>query len=167
LARGIYRPLLADKGLPAAIEAQARKSGLRVSVSPDGVGRYAQEVEAAIYFSVLEGLQNVAKYAEASSVLVSLSDDGASLHFRVQDDGRGFDPSSTGYGTGLQGIADRLSALGGTFRIDSRPGAGTTITADVPAVAIADEAPVGTPALETRSEIPSGDGERIGMGGAR
>jgi signal transduction histidine kinase len=132
LARGIYPPLLADKGLPAAIESQARKSGLRVSVSPDGVGRYAQEVEAAIYFSVLEGLQNVAKYADASSVEVSLSASNGFVLFDVHDDGQGFDPSRTGYGTGLQGMADRLSALGGSLAVESRPGAGTTISGKVP-----------------------------------
>jgi signal transduction histidine kinase len=132
LARGIYPPLLADKGLPAAIEAQARKSGLRVSVSPDGVGRYAQEVEAAIYFSVLEGLQNVAKYADASSVEVSLSASNGFVLFDVHDDGQGFDPTRTGYGTGLQGMADRLSALGGSLAVESRPGAGTTISGSVP-----------------------------------
>src|SRR5437764_10375836 len=72
LARGIYPPLLADRGLPTALEAQARKSATAVDVSPDGVGRYPQEVEAAIYFSVLEALQNVAKYAEASHAEVRL-----------------------------------------------------------------------------------------------
>ena len=132
LARGIYPPLLADKGLPAALEAQGRKSGLPVSVSPDGVGRYPQEVEAAVYFSVLEALQNVAKYAHASSVNVALSAVNGSVHFDVCDDGTGFDPSNTGYGTGLQGISDRLSALGGSLSVESRPGAGTTISGEVP-----------------------------------
>jgi signal transduction histidine kinase len=132
LARGIYPPLLADKGLPAALEAQGRKSGLPVSLSPDGVGRYPQEVEAAIYFSVLEALQNVAKYAEASSVDVALSAVDGSVRFDVRDDGTGFDPSNTGYGTGLQGISDRLSALGGSLSVESRPGAGTTISGEVP-----------------------------------
>jgi hypothetical protein len=64
LARSIYPPLLADHGLIAAIESQARKAPLPVDVCADGVGRYASEVEAAVYFSVLEALQNVAKYCE-------------------------------------------------------------------------------------------------------
>ena len=64
LARGIYPPLLADKGLAAALESQARKSSVPVSVEPDGIGRYPQEAEAAVYFSCLEALQNVAKYAD-------------------------------------------------------------------------------------------------------
>ncbi len=136
LARGIYPPLLADKGLPAALEAQARKTLLPVTIEPDGVGRYPQQIESAVYFSVLEALQNVAKYAEASTVTVTLtqSPDGH-LTFAVADDGRGFDPSATGYGTGLQGIADRLDAIGGTLAVDSRVGAGTRITGTVPAPA--------------------------------
>ena len=67
LARGIYPPLLADKGLVAALEAQARKSPIPVRVDADGVDRLPQDIEAAVYFSVLEGLQNVAKYAQATS----------------------------------------------------------------------------------------------------
>ena len=67
LARGIYPPLLADKGLGAALESQARKASVPVTVDVDGIGRYPQEAEAAVYFSCLEALQNVAKYADASS----------------------------------------------------------------------------------------------------
>ncbi|HSD49639.1 MAG TPA: histidine kinase, partial [Actinomycetota bacterium] len=74
LARGIYPPLLADKGLAAALDAQARKSALPVALSPDGVGRYEQDVEAAAYFCILEALQNVAKYADASRVDVVLGE---------------------------------------------------------------------------------------------
>jgi signal transduction histidine kinase len=127
LARGIYPPLLADKGLAAALEAQARKSSVSVEVRADGVGRFPQEIEAAVYFSCLEALQNVAKYARASSAVVHLEDTASELAFEVTDDGVGFDPDSTGYGTGLQGIADRLDALGGTLEIRSSPGGGTTI----------------------------------------
>jgi len=132
LARGIYPPLLADKGLPAALEAQARKSATAVDVSPDGVGRYPQEVEAAIYFSVLEALQNVAKYAEASHAEVRLVATDGRVRFEVTDDGRGFDPARVGYGTGLQGIADRLGALEGSLEIRSGPGSGTTVAGEIP-----------------------------------
>ena len=113
LARGIYPPLLADKGLAAALDAQARKSGLPVTVRAGGMGRYPEAVEAAVYFSCLEALQNVAKYARASSVVVTLTERDGTIRFAVQDDGVGFDPSANGYGTGLQGIADRLGALDG------------------------------------------------------
>ena len=132
LARGIYPPLLADKGLSAALEAQARKSPLPVTVEAADLGRFPQEVEAAIYFSCLEALQNIAKYAEASSVTISLARSIGRLSFAVTDDGVGFDPDATTYGTGLQGIADRLDALGGTFHVVSSAGAGTTVNGSVP-----------------------------------
>ena len=70
LARGIYPPLLSDKGLAAALDAQARKSPVPVEVESDGIGRYPQELEAAVYFCVLEALQNVAKYAGATRARV-------------------------------------------------------------------------------------------------
>jgi len=133
LARGIYPPLLADKGLPTALEAQARKAPVPIGVTADGVGRYAQEVEAAVYFSCLEAMNNVAKYADASTASLALTQTDGHLTFTVTDDGRGFDPEATGYGTGLQGIADRLDAIGGTLAVASRAGAGTTITGTVPA----------------------------------
>ncbi len=134
LARGIYPPLLADQGLGAALEAQARRAAVPVTVEPDGVGRFSRQVESAVYFSVLEALQNVTKYAEASAATVHLSSDGDRLTFRVTDDGRGFDPASTSYGTGLQGIADRLAALNGELEVRSAPGNGTTIAGHVPVV---------------------------------
>jgi signal transduction histidine kinase len=132
LARGIYPPLLADKGLPAALEAQARRSPVPVTVHPDGVGRYGQDVESAIYFCCLEALNNVAKYADASAVEIRLQQSDGELRFEVSDDGRGFDTASTRHGTGLQGIADRLDALGGRFEIRTAPGEGTTLVGLVP-----------------------------------
>jgi signal transduction histidine kinase len=132
LARGIYPPLLADRGLAVALEAQARKTSMPVTVVADGVGRYPQDVEAAVYFSCLEALQNVAKYAEATSATILLScEDG--LAFEIRDDGRGFDPTATSLGSGLQGIADRVSATGGTLDVRSSPGRGTTIAGRIPA----------------------------------
>jgi signal transduction histidine kinase len=132
LARGIYPPLLADKGLPAALEAQARKSSLPVAIDAGAVGRLSQDVEAAVYFSCLEALQNVAKYAEASRVTISLAMADSHLSFAVVDDGVGFDPGATTQGTGLQGIADRLDALGGRLEIRAAPGEGTTLIGLVP-----------------------------------
>jgi len=132
LARGIYPPLLADKGLAVAIEAQARRAAVPTIVRDDDVGRYPREVEAAVYFSCLEALNNVAKYAEASSATVSLSQANGTLTFMVADDGVGFDESDVAYGTGLQGIADRLDAIGGEVRVLSAPGRGTTVTGTVP-----------------------------------
>jgi signal transduction histidine kinase len=131
LARGIYPPLLADKGLAAAIEAQARKAPVPVSVEPDGVARYSQDVESAVYFCVLEALNNVSKYAAASHVIVRLGERDGRIRFEVTDDGRGFDPS-TATGTGLQGMADRLDAIGGEITVSSALGRGTSVTGEVP-----------------------------------
>jgi signal transduction histidine kinase len=133
LARGVYPPLLADRGLAAAIEAQARRSPVPVHVEADGIGRYPQELETALYFCTLEALQNAAKYAEAKEVAVRLAEDHGELVLSIRDDGRGFDRAETPLGAGLQNMADRLAALGGTLTVRSRPGAGTTIEGRAPA----------------------------------
>lgn len=131
LARGIYPPLLADKGLVAALQGQARKAAIPTEVRVENVGRYAQDVETAVYFCTLEALNNVAKYSGATRAEVRLAQTNGELTFEITDDGGGFDPSETAYGTGLQGMADRLDALGGTLEVRSAPGAGTTITGRV------------------------------------
>jgi signal transduction histidine kinase len=131
LARGIYPPLLADRGLSAALEAQARRSVVPVTVEA-AVGRYPQEVEATVYFCALEALQNVAKYANATSARVHVSHVNGHLEFTVSDDGDGFDTSSTRHGTGLQGMADRLDAVDGSLQVDSAVGRGTTVAGHVP-----------------------------------
>jgi signal transduction histidine kinase len=139
LARGIYPPLLADQGLGAALRAQASRAALPVTVSADGVGRYRLEAEAAVYFCVLEALQNTAKYAGASTASVALAASGGQLEFTVTDDGAGFDVAAAVDGTGLQGMSDRLAAVGGTLRIDSAPGHGTTVSGCLPAGELAGE----------------------------
>jgi len=132
LARGIYPPLLADKGLAAALEAQARKVPFPVRVEPNGIGRYPAEAEATAYFCVLEALQNAAKYAEASAATVRLGQEDGHLVFSVADDGRGFDTVTTPPGSGLQNMADRVEALGGTLEVSSTPRVGTTISGSIP-----------------------------------
>jgi signal transduction histidine kinase len=132
LARGIYPPLLADKGLPAALEGHSRKVHLPVTVEANGLGRYPQEVEAAVYFCCLEALQNIVKYAEASHVSVNLSMEADELNFSVVDDGKGFDPASKPQGSGLQGMVDRMEALGGILEVRSELGTGTTVTGRIP-----------------------------------
>ncbi len=134
LARGIYPPLLADKGLVAALESQARRAAVPVTVEAGSIGRFPQDTEAAVYFCCLEALQNVAKYAGATQVTLSLSDTDGSLSFEVIDDGAGFDSGETGYGTGLQGMADRLAALDGRLEVRSSPGGGTTVIGRVPRI---------------------------------
>jgi signal transduction histidine kinase len=88
-----------------------------------------------VYFCCLEALQNVSKYAKASQATVSLTNGAGTLTFEVVDDGEGFDSAQIGYGTGLQGMADRLAALGGTLEVRSRPGGGTTIRGGIPVLA--------------------------------
>jgi signal transduction histidine kinase len=132
LARGIYPPLLAGQGLGVALRAQAGKAPLPVGIEADGIGRYPPDAEAAVYFCTLEALQNVAKYARASQATVALSCPDGHLEFTITDDGAGFDTTTATYGTGLQGMADRLAAAGGALRIHSAPGLGTTISGTLP-----------------------------------
>jgi signal transduction histidine kinase len=102
-----------------------------VSLSHDGVGRLSREIEAAVYFCVLEALQNVGKYAAATNVAVRLEAEGGSLRFEVRDDGVGFDVG-VAHGTGLTNMRDRLEALGGSLEVRSASGVGTTVSGSVP-----------------------------------
>ena len=98
LARGIYPPLLADLGLAAALNAQAAKSPLPVTVEADGVGRFGQDTEAAVYFCCLEALQNTAKYAHATQVSICLQKQDETLRFTISDNGTGYNTSRTPMG---------------------------------------------------------------------
>ena len=137
LARGIYPPLLAEKGLPAALESQARKATLAVTVDGGDVGRYPQDIEATVYFCVLEALQNVQKYAKATHAVVRLREDGGTVVAEVADDGAGFDVRTVRRGAGLANMHDRLDAIGGSLEITSDPSHGTTVRAAVPVQDIA------------------------------
>ena len=132
LSRGIYPPLLEKGGIAAALVAQSARAGLDVQVDADGVGRYALETEAAVYFCVLEALQNSAKHAGGGTIDVRLGETPGGLAFEVADRGRGFDPAHASPGSGLQNMRDRLSVLGGTVRIESAPGSGTVVRGLVP-----------------------------------
>ena len=118
--------------MAVALGQEVRKAALPVDLEVDGVGRYPREVESAVYFSILEALQNTAKYAEASRAVVKLSASDGDLRFEVLDDGRGFDVASVSRGAGLNGIADRIDTVGGSWHIASKPGSGTTVTGTVP-----------------------------------
>jgi len=132
LAHGIYPPLLADRGLAAAVRAHTDRSPLPVEVVTDGLGRYPRETEAAVYFCCLEALQNVAKYSQASRVTVRLTHTRGDLCFCVDDDGRGFDSAVTQRGAGLQNMTDRLEILSGCLEVISSPGQGTKVSGRVP-----------------------------------
>jgi signal transduction histidine kinase len=132
LAHGIYPPMLADLGLAAALNAQAAKSAVPVTVEADGIGRYGQDTEAAVYFCCLEALQNIAKYAYATRARIRLQARDGTLCAVVSDDGAGYDAAHAPLGSGQRNMADRLAALGGRLEVRSAPGQGTTITASLP-----------------------------------
>jgi signal transduction histidine kinase len=132
LAHGIYPPVLADRGLGAAIGGQARTQSIPVSIDVDDLERYPQEIESAVYFCCLEAMQNVTKYAGATQVSVRIAREGIDLVFSVTDDGRGFDPAVTPRGAGLQNMADRLAALDGALELRSAPGSGSSVGGRVP-----------------------------------
>jgi len=132
LARGIYPPLLMEGGLFVALQAQARKSSVPVTIEAGTLQRYAPETESAVYFCCLEALQNVAKSAQATVATIRLTAGNGPLAFAIEDDGKGFDPSQARQGSGLQNMRDRIEALGGTLSIRSAPGKGTEISGTVP-----------------------------------
>lgn len=132
LAHGIYPPLLEAEGLPAALRARARTAPIPVSVSAHGLGRYPLEIESAVYFCVLEALQNAIKHGDADQVDITLAQDGDALRLRVSDNGGGFDLQTHRKSRGLSNMTDRIAVLGGRLDIESSPGFGTSVTGLLP-----------------------------------
>ena len=131
LARGIHPALLTERGLDPALESLAARAPLPVTISASVEGRLPQPVEAAAYFVVMEALTNVAKYASASAAEVRVEQVDGYVVVGVQDDGvGGADPAA---GSGLAGLADRVAALGGRLVVESPPGGGTVVRAELPA----------------------------------
>ena len=129
LARGIHPAVLTDRGLEPALYALAERSTIPVEIETPP-RRLPAQVEAAAYYVVSEALANVAKYAQASSVSVRVTHVNGRVVVDVADDGvGGADPSR---GTGLSGLADRVAALDGRLAVESRPGAGTSVRAEIP-----------------------------------
>lgn len=129
LARGIHPAVLSERGLSAALEALAGRASVPVQVKVPS-DRLPASVEAAAYYVISESLANVAKYAEASAVEVCVTRQNGRAVVEVSDDGiGGADPTR---GSGLRGLADRLEALDGSLRVESVPGAGTRIRAEIP-----------------------------------
>ncbi len=131
-AAGIYPPLLGAEGLAVALAQQTQRAALPVTLSAESIGRYPRDIEAAVYFTVLEALQNTAKYADASTADVRLIEYNGDLRFEISDDGIGFDTTQTSRGAGLNGISDRMDTVGGAWGIQSTPESGTTVTGTVP-----------------------------------
>lgn len=133
LGRGVYPRTLTEQGLESALREQAERSPVATTVQADGLRRQPLEIEAALYFCILEALQNISKYSGARSAAVRVEKQNGAVVFSVSDDGAGFDASSAPRGSGLSNMADRIEALGGELAVHSAPGRGTTVTGKVPA----------------------------------
>jgi signal transduction histidine kinase len=137
LARGIHPAALADGGLVRALEERVRRLPIEVEVDADErcrTDRFSAEVEGAAYFVVCEALANVMKHAGVACAHVHIAHDLDRLTVGVRDAGLGFDPDVAS-GTGLLGLRDRVTALGGELRVESASGAGTEVRAWFPAAA--------------------------------
>jgi signal transduction histidine kinase len=131
-ARGIYPPLLAERGLGEALRAAGRNAPIATRVDAGSIGRHKPEIEATVYFACMEALQNAAKHADgASGVTITLSENPA-LHFEVHDDGHGFTATNVVNGNGLTNLRDRMAAIGGEVEVRSVPGEGTTVIGVLP-----------------------------------
>ena len=129
LAAGIHPSVLTDRGLSAALETLATRSPMPVEIGQVPPGRLPAPVETSAYFVVAEALTNAAKHSGCSHVYVSVQIENGSATVEVHDDGvGGADPSA---GSGLRGLADRVSALGGRLEIESPAGEGTTVRARI------------------------------------
>ena len=133
LARGIHPSILTDRGLEAALAAVAGRSTVPVELDLDSCGQLPLSVQTTAYFVVVEALTNASKHADSDRIEVRVAVGEGPAIVEVRDDGSGgVDPAQ---GSGLSGLADRVSALGGTLEIESPVGAGTTIRARIPVTA--------------------------------
>jgi signal transduction histidine kinase len=135
LAQGVHPSVLADGGLAAAIEDRCSRLSIPVNLrlAPAvRARRLPSDIEAAAYFVVAEGLTNLLRHSGASTATVEASLSGANLVLLVSDDGAGFDPAAVSRLGGLQGLADRLQAIGGSLAVESVPGQGTSLRARLP-----------------------------------
>jgi signal transduction histidine kinase len=129
LARGIAPPVLADRGLVAAVEALGQRAQIPVTVKASIVRRPVPVVEAAAYFVVAEALTNAAKHAGGAPATVALADRGDRLVIEARDEGPG---GADVTGSGLIGLRHRVAALDGTLSVDSPVGGGTSVRAELP-----------------------------------
>jgi signal transduction histidine kinase len=130
LARGIHPSILTDRGLEAALAAVAGRSTVPVELDLGGCAKLQLSVQTTAYFVVAEALTNASKHADSDRIEVRVAVAEGHALVEVRDDGNGgVDPAR---GSGLRGLADRVSALGGTLEIESPVGAGTTIRARIP-----------------------------------
>ena len=130
LARGIHPAALTHGGLAPALRALVARAGDPVRLLAAPKARFTAAAEATAYFTVAEALTNAVRYAHADSIEVAAGDDDGTLWVEVRDNGRG--GAELGAGTGLTGLADRLTALDGRLAVDSVPGSGTVVRAEIP-----------------------------------
>jgi signal transduction histidine kinase len=139
LARGIYPPLLIEKGPVAALQAYLKKARVPVQLDTDRefvTNRFDEQVEGAVYFCCVEALQNVAQHADAAPTVVFLSATDGRVNFSITDSGPGFEQEHRQPGPGLQAMTDRVRALGGSLEVRSARGAGTSVEGWIPAHAL-------------------------------
>jgi len=133
LAHGIYPQVLVEEGLEAAIEALAAEAPAHTRLDLPGIARHDPELEAAVYFTCMEALQNAVKHAGGdATVTVQLRERRGGLYFEVRDTGCGFDARGQRTSGGIVNMRDRIGAAGGTIEILSRVGRGSTVMGSVP-----------------------------------
>lgn len=134
LAHGIYPQVLMEEGLEAAIETLAGDAPAHIRLDLPGIARHDAELEAAVYFTCMEALQNAVKHGgnNNSTVTIQLRERRGGLYFEVRDTGCGFDTRVEGVSGGIVNMRDRIGAAGGTIEILSRPGRGTTVMGSIP-----------------------------------
>jgi signal transduction histidine kinase len=138
VARGVFPSILADRGLPAALEALVRKMGghATLTVAPDADHRFEPSVENAVYFCCVQALQNAERHAPGAALEIRLETVEDGVRFVIKDEGPGFDPSRADAGEGMQIMNDRVAALAGELSVESARGRGTTVTGRVPVRAL-------------------------------
>jgi signal transduction histidine kinase len=130
ISRGIHPAILSEGGIGPALKTLARRSAVPVELDLRSASRLGERVELTAYFIVSEALANAAKHANASMVWIRFDTDGGVAHIAVRDDGVG--GAEVGRGSGLLGLADRVEAIGGKFEVESPPGGGASLRAELP-----------------------------------
>ena len=142
VARGLCPAALTASGIVAALRDVRIRSAVPIALHSIGMRRYQPELESAVYYCCLEAVQNATKHGGPSvHISITLQQDTDRLRFAVSDDGYGFDPRTSGHGTGLQNMHCRIAALDGALSVESTVGSGTVVSGSIPVANI-----VGAPA---------------------
>ncbi|MBV9794316.1 MAG: hypothetical protein JO016_10285 [Actinobacteria bacterium] len=158
IGRGLHPAILTDTGLRPALRALARRSAIPVELNIQVPGRLPEQIEVSGYYVVAESLTNTVKHARAAAVSVEVGVAGDALRITVHDDGIG--GADLGRGDGLAGLKDRVEALGGRFRLDSPPGAGTAVRVEFPLAATSAAHSASTSASAGAGQVHNHEGDR-------